>query len=96
MEEQRAGEQLEGQEPSHPSEAEIADWIAMYEKLISFTDDVLQRTRQFLAELHGPPRDHVENTNIRIMEEELVSFHERLDAWRQRAGEDIGSHEVSD
>lgn len=86
MSEQRAGEQLSGQEPENPSPEDVADWLSMYERLIEFTEAELERTRAFLAELHGPPRDHVVNTNVRIMEEELATFRERLAAWRARAG----------
>lgn len=88
MDEGHTGEQLVADEPEHPTGDQVADWVTMYEKLITFTEAVLERTRVFMAELHGAPKAHVERTNVRIMEEELSVFRGRLDVWRRRAKDD--------
>ena len=75
--ERRTGEELEAEEPAHPSPRQAREWVGIYTKLIDFTKEMLQRTRDELARHEGPGRRHLETTNVRIMEEELDVFEKR-------------------
>jgi hypothetical protein len=72
------GHDLVKEEPASPDGAELHHWIGIYDRLIEFTDEMLERTRQRMADLPGPAQRHLQSTNVRIMEEELAVFRERL------------------
>lgn len=82
--ERRTGEGLEAEEPTEPTSDEITEWVAIYTKLIDFTDDMLRRTRTEHGEHKAPGRRHLETTNIRIMEEELEVFERRRSFLQRR------------
>lgn len=75
--ERRTGADLEAEEPADPTRGEAGEWVEIYTKLIDFTNEMLQRTREELARHQGPGRRHLETTNVRIMEEELDVFERR-------------------
>jgi hypothetical protein len=81
---QPTGQDLIAEEPASPDGAELRHWIGIYERLIEFTDEMLDRTRERMADLPGPAQRHLQSTNVRIMEEELAVFKERLARLRGR------------
>ena len=81
------GQDLVEEEPAEPSDAERSLWIGIYEKLIEFTEEMLELTRQRLPEFPGPAQRHLQSTNVRVMEEELAVFRKRL-AWLGGANRD--------
>jgi hypothetical protein len=78
------GRDLIGEEPSSPNGAELRHWVGIYERLIEFTEEMLDRTRQRMGDLPGPAQRHLQSTNVRIMEEELEVFRARLAHLRDR------------
>lgn len=76
--------QLREQEPDQPDRDDAQYWCDVYGKLIEMTNDILQRTREALDAMPEAARQHVERTNIAIMEEELARFAERQQAWEAR------------
>jgi hypothetical protein len=84
------GAALEGEEPRDASARDVEYWLSIYDGLLTFTEDMLQRTREFMRAAPMPARRHLETTNVRIMEEELAQFRTRLDYWRQRREEARG------
>ena len=81
------GAALEGEEPRDASARDVEYWLSIYDGLLTFTEEMLQRTRDFMREAPMPSRRHLETTNVRIMEEELAQFRTRLDYWRQQRDE---------
>jgi hypothetical protein len=73
----RVGVDLEREEPREPSLDDVAYWLAIYDELILFTEEMLALTRKRMAQLPGPAQRHLERTNVDIMEEELSTFRER-------------------
>ncbi|TMC49431.1 MAG: hypothetical protein E6J14_07970 [Chloroflexi bacterium] len=84
------GAALEGEEPRDATARDVEYWLSIYDGLLSFTEEMLQRTRDFMREAPMPARRHLETTNVRIMEEELAQFRARLDYWRQQRDEARG------
>ncbi len=82
--EQRTGAELEAEEPADPTPSEAGEWVEIYTKLIDFTNEMLERTREELARHRGPGRRHLETTNVRIMKEELDVFERRRSVLVQR------------
>jgi hypothetical protein len=78
------GHDLVEEEPASPNGAELQHWVGIYERLIEFTVEMLDRTRQRMSDFPAPARRHLESTNVRIMEEELEVFRERLARLRDR------------
>jgi hypothetical protein len=79
------GEALEHEEPDEPSLVDVERWMTIYSDLIVFTREMLDRTNRFRATVPSPAQRHLGSTNIRIMEEELAAFGERLALWQERA-----------
>jgi hypothetical protein len=80
------GQDLVEEEPASPNGAELRHWIGIYERLIEFTEEMLDRTWQRMSDLPSPAQRHLQSTNVRIMEEELAVFKERLARLRARGG----------
>jgi hypothetical protein len=78
------GKNLIGEEPASPNGAELRHWVSIYERLIEFTEEMLDRTRQRMSDLPAPAQRHLQSTNVRIMEEELEVFRARLARLRDR------------
>jgi hypothetical protein len=78
------GQDLIEEEPPSPNGAELHHWVGIYQRLIEFTEEMLDRTRQRMLDLPAPAQRHLQSTNVRIMEEELEIFRERLAGLRDR------------
>ena len=87
------GQELAGEEPEEPTRADAEHWARTYARLTEFTAEMLQRTYAFLEIMPGPAQRHLRNTNIRVMDEELTLFRERMRIWERRARE-LGSGEA--
>src|SRR5260370_34109580 len=72
------GAALEGEEPRDASARDVEYWLSIYDVLLTFTEDMLQRTREFMREAPMPARRHLEITNVRIMEREHSPLRTRL------------------
>lgn len=78
-------------EPTDPTRGDAEYWFDVYTRLLDLTESMLERTREYLAELPEPARRHVERVNIRVMEEEIDGFVRRRDVWRRHLDEPIDS-----
>ncbi len=77
-------DQLRSEEPATPTRDDAVTWIDVYRQLINLTEEMLDRTRRYVADLQPPARRHVERVNVRIMEEELSAFRDRERWWQAR------------
>ena len=70
-------------------------WARVYEKLIEFKHEVLERTYRFTEESEAEVTRAMRETDIILLEAQLSRFEQRRDYWILRATELAGERRVA-
>jgi hypothetical protein len=73
-------------EPDDPSEAEKAEWVNLYARLVDLLERQLAETERFAGGVPDGMRRYLHGENRKILVEELEIFRDRLAHWRAIPG----------
>ena len=83
---------LEGEDSKTLFARDARHWIGVYQQMIGFKDDLLDRVRTQLAHLPAAARADVVDNDINALEEQLLRYRRRLEFWYGRQWQLEGLH----
>ena len=83
---------LEGEDSKTLFARDARHWIGVYQQMIGFKDDLLDRVRTQLAHLPAAARADVVDNDINALEEQLLRYRRRLEFWYARQWQLEGLH----
>ena len=89
------GHRLDGEDLKTRNPDRARHWAEVYERLIDFKRDLLERTYRFTEESEAEVARAVRETDIILLEAELTGFEQRRDYWILRATELAGERKVA-
>jgi hypothetical protein len=77
-----AFQDLFASEPDQPSPNEVAEWVALYTRLVDMMERQLEETQEFAESVPEALREYLSRENVKILVEEIEVFRGRLAHWR--------------
>lgn len=78
------GRLMPGEDPTTVFPEDIEHWLGVYQELLAFKRDLLNRTKESVGKMDGLASDEIASTDLVVLQGELERLQARLDFWESR------------